>query len=93
LVLACSGNCVLYNQAIATLGKIVGASQVYVCRLSFNSEGNLKPLLEREWCEPNSCETPEKLSPPSPIKTQLFPGWVKMLEKDQIITGKVAELP
>jgi len=93
LLLACSGHCILYNQAIATLGKVFGASQVYVCRLSFDSEGNLKPLLQGEWCEPNSCETSEKLSPPSLIETQLFPSWLEMLEKGQIITGKVAELP
>lgn len=93
LLLACSGHCILYNQAIATLGKVFGASQVYVCRLSFDSEGNLKPLLQGEWCEPNSCETSEKLSPPTLIETQLFPSWLEMLEKGQIITGKVAELP
>ena len=93
LLLACSGHCILYNQAIATLGKVFGASQVYVCRLSFDSEGNLKPLLQGEWCETNSCETSEKLSPPTLIETQLFPSWLEMLEKGQIITGKVAELP
>lgn len=97
LLLACSGQCTLYNQAIATLGKIVGASQVYVCRLSFDSEGNLKPLLQGEWCEsnslPNSPQNKPKLAPPSPLKTELFPSWLEILEKGQTITGKVAELP
>lgn len=97
LLLACSGQCTLYNQAIATLGKIVGASQVYVCRLSFDSKGNLKPLLQGEWCESNSLtnspKSGAKLAPPSPLKTQLFPSWLETLEKGQTITGKVAELP
>lgn len=97
LLLACSGQCTLYNQAIATLGKIVGASQIYVCRISFDSEGNLKPLLQGEWYESNSLtnspQSGAKLAPPSPLKTQLFPSWLEILEKGQTLTGKVTELP
>ncbi len=96
LLLACSGHCVLYNQAIATLGKIVGASQVYVCRWSCDSDGSRKTLLQGEWHEnqPNlSTDPPECGSVLSPLKTQLFPNWLEMLEQGQIITEKVADLP
>ncbi len=96
LLLACNGHCILYNQAIATLGKIVGASQVYVCRLSADSDGSRKTLLQGEWRENQqnlSPEPPEGDSVLSPLKTQLFPNWLKMLEQGQIITEKVADLP
>ncbi len=96
LLLACNGHCSLYNQAIATLGKIVGASQVYVCRRSSDSDGSRKTLLQGEWHEnkPNlSTDPPDSASVLSPLKTQLFPNWLEMLEQGQIITEKVADLP
>ncbi len=96
LLLACNGHCSLYNQAIATLGKIVGASQVYVCRWSSDSDGSRKTLLQGEWHENQenlSTDPPESASVVSPLKTQLFPNWLEMLEQGQIITEKVADLP
>lgn len=97
LLLASDGQCSLYNQAIATLGKAVGASQIYICQLSLDREGNNTTLLQGEWSTEISTDNTDKIDPVcdlvSPLKGKLFSRWLEILEKGQIITGSVTNFP
>ena len=99
LLLASDGYCILYHQAIATLGKAVDASHVYICQISPDSDRNPNPLLQGEWSKELSTNNPmaEEIAlvsaPVSPLKGQLFPGWLEILQTGQIITGTLRDFP
>lgn len=90
---ASKGEYLLYNQAIATLGKAVNASQVYVCQLSSERNGDPNIFLQGEWSKERASNDPPPVTPISPLKGSLFPRWLEILETGQIISGSVSEFP
>jgi PAS domain S-box-containing protein len=90
---ASEDQCLLYNQAIATLGKAVDASQVYVCQLSSDQNGDPKILLQGEWPKELMSNNTQPIPAISPLKESLFPRWLEILETGQIISGSVSEFP
>ncbi|MCY1040687.1 PAS domain S-box protein [Corallococcus sp. bb12-1] len=83
----------LYGQALEPLGPASGASRVYVFETHLNAQGALVCSQRAEWCAPGV--VPE-LANPLLQELPMRPGlerWVPVLERGEVVTGRVATFP
>ncbi|RKG83975.1 PAS domain S-box protein [Corallococcus terminator] len=83
----------LYGQALAPLGPASGASRVYVFETHLNAQGALVCSQRAEWCAPGV--VPE-IDNPLLQELPMRPGlerWVPVLERGEVVTGRVATFP
>ncbi|RKH65668.1 PAS domain S-box protein [Corallococcus aberystwythensis] len=83
----------LYGPALAPLGQAAGASRVYVFETHTNAQGALLSSQRAEWCAPGV--TPE-IDNPLLQDLPMLPDlgrWVPILERGEVITGRVATFP
>ncbi|RKH08593.1 PAS domain S-box protein [Corallococcus sp. CA047B] len=83
----------LYQQALAPLGPASGASRVYIFETHLNAQGALVCSQRAEWCAPGV--VPE-IDNPLLQELPMRPGlerWVPVLERGEVVTGRVATFP
>lgn len=83
----------LYATALAPLGQAAGASRVYVFETHTNAQGTLVCSQRAEWCAPGV--TPEIDNPllqELPVRPDLE-RWLPILERGEVVTGRVATFP
>ncbi|MBN9681680.1 MULTISPECIES: PAS domain S-box protein [unclassified Corallococcus] len=83
----------LYSPALAPLGQASGASRVYVFETFTDAKGALLCSQRAEWCAPGV--TPEIDNPmlqDLPMRP-ILGRWVNLLERGEVVTGRVATFP
>ncbi|MBN8472555.1 PAS domain S-box protein [Corallococcus exiguus] len=83
----------LYSPALAPLGQASGASRVYVFETYTNAKGTLMCSQRAEWCAPGV--TPEIDNPmlqDLPMRP-ILERWATVLERGEVVTGRVATFP
>ncbi|NOK22529.1 PAS domain S-box protein, partial [Corallococcus carmarthensis] len=83
----------LYSPALAPLGQASGASRVYVFETFTDAKGALLCSQRAEWCAPGV--TPEIDNPMlQDLPMQPILGrWASVLERGEVVTGRVATFP
>ena len=83
----------LYGPALAPLGHASGASRVYVFETHTNAQGALVCSQRAEWCGPGvTAELDNPLLQELPMRPGLE-RWVPLLERGEVVTGRVATFP
>ncbi|RKG81024.1 PAS domain S-box protein [Corallococcus sp. CA049B] len=83
----------LYSPALAPLGQASGASRVYVFETYSDAKGALLCSQRAEWCAPGV--TPEIDNPmlqDLPMRP-ILGRWANLLERGEVVTGRVATFP
>ncbi|NRD53422.1 PAS domain S-box protein [Corallococcus exiguus] len=83
----------LYSPALAPLGQASGASRVYVFETYTNAQGTLMCSQRAEWCAPGvTAEIDNPMLQDLPMRP-ILGRWATVLERGEVVTGRVATFP
>ncbi|GMT97585.1 hypothetical protein KH5H1_17040 [Corallococcus caeni] len=83
----------LYGPALAPLGQASGASRVYVFETFTDAKGALLCSQRAEWCAPGvTAEIDNPMLQDLPMRP-ILGRWVNLLERGEVVTGRVATFP
>ena len=82
-----------YNEILKLLGEVSGATRVYVVENHRDNRDRLLMTQKAQWCAPGISWKINAPTLPNLPYEDIFPRWAKLLSKNEIIAGVVAEFP